>query len=114
MPPQFREGQIWHIAVGANIGDELDGKNTNFKRPVLVLRKFNKLIFLGIPLITKSAKSIAKHPKYYFDLGDRGGLRSCLSLTQIRLFSANRLLKQTDFLNDEKLSQVREAVSAIL
>lgn len=34
------------------ISDEQDGKNAEFTRPVLVLRKFNHSLFLGIPLTT--------------------------------------------------------------
>ena len=113
-PPQFREGQVWRVAVGINIGDELNGKHTTFERPVLVLRKFNKMVFLGVPLTTKPTQVIARYPKYYFDLGDRDGLRSCLSLTQLRLFSANRLLQRATSLNSEKLHSIRKAVSAIL
>lgn len=114
VPPQFREGQVWQVAIGMNIGDEMGGKDVHFRRPALVLRKFNKLVFLGVPLTTKSVEVIAKYPKYYFDLKERNDLRSCLSLTQIRLFSANRLLKQVDFLNDKKLNKVRSAMAAIL
>ena len=113
-PPRFREGQVWQMAVGENMGDEMSGKNINFKRPVLVLRKFNKMVFLGIPFTTKPTESIARYPKYYFDVEERNGQRSCLSLTQIRLFSAKRLLKQTGFFNTKKLNQVREATATIL
>ena len=40
---------IWWVSVGVNVGFEEDGKNDNFVRPVLVLKKFNNDMFLGIP-----------------------------------------------------------------
>ena len=114
LPPQFREGQIWYIAIGVNVGCEINGKDILFARPVLILRKFNKLAFLAIPLTTQPAEKIAQHPQYYYDLGERKGQRSCLTLTQMRMFSANRLLKQIGFLNDKEIKKIREAVVAIV
>jgi hypothetical protein len=40
----FREKEIWWCSIGINIGDEQDGKNELFERPVLILRKFNNKI----------------------------------------------------------------------
>ncbi len=34
----FYEGQIWWAALGKNIGYEIDGKNENFNRPVLIIK----------------------------------------------------------------------------
>jgi len=53
MPRLFRSGKSGGVAWGGNIGHEMDGKNKDYNRPVLVLRKFNKQIFRGIPLTTK-------------------------------------------------------------
>ena len=38
----FHEREIWWCSIGLNVGDEQDGKNDYFERPVLVIRKFNK------------------------------------------------------------------------
>ena len=38
------------MRMGLNIGYEQDGKGEDFLRPVLILKKFNKRVFLGIPL----------------------------------------------------------------
>lgn len=37
----FREGEIWWVSIGQNIGNEQNGKNTNFERSVLIFKKFN-------------------------------------------------------------------------
>lgn len=34
----FREGEIWLVNLGANVGHEEEGKNDNFERPILVLK----------------------------------------------------------------------------
>ena len=35
-PLYFRDGEIWWARLGVNIGYEMDGKNSNFARPVTV------------------------------------------------------------------------------
>ena len=59
--PNFREGDIWWCSLGLNLGYEEDGKNENFERPVVVIKKFNKDIFIGLPL-----SSVVKIGPYYF------------------------------------------------
>ncbi len=63
----FREGEIRWNFVGVNIGREEDGKGELALRPVLVIKKWNKNIFLDIPLTSK--EKIAKHffmPRLFF------------------------------------------------
>ncbi|MFA7308472.1 MAG: hypothetical protein WC045_00185 [Patescibacteria group bacterium] len=48
--PQFSEREIWWCSIGKNVGHECDGKNELFERPVLVLKKFNRDTFLGMPI----------------------------------------------------------------
>ncbi|MEK7509650.1 MAG: hypothetical protein AAB605_02975 [Patescibacteria group bacterium] len=59
--PFFHEGEIWFCHIGANVGSEQDGIGEDFLRPVVVIRKFNKEIFWGIPL-TRTRKA----SPYYF------------------------------------------------
>lgn len=91
----FHEQEIWWCSIGANIGYEVDGKNTKFERPVLVFRKFNKGMFWGIPLTSKIKKG-----KFYltFDFKDR---KSTIILSQLRILSSKRLIRKMGSLNDE-------------
>ncbi len=50
--PFFKEREIWWVSIGINIGHEEDGKGEQYSRPVLILKKFNKYTFSGIPLST--------------------------------------------------------------
>ena len=43
----YREGEIWWVRLGKNIGYELDGKSREFTRPVIVLKKYNQYSFLA-------------------------------------------------------------------
>jgi hypothetical protein len=45
----FREGEVWWVRLGKNIGYETDGKSREFTRPVIVLKKYNQYSFLPFP-----------------------------------------------------------------
>ncbi len=99
----FNKRQIWWCAIGKNIGLEQNGKGENFERPVLVLKKFNKHIFLGIPLTTKN-KNI--NLSFYFKL--KGAkVESIAILSQIRIFSSKRLLREIETITPELFNQIK-------
>jgi mRNA interferase MazF len=50
----FHEGDIWWARLGVNVGYEIDGKDRDFSRPVIVLKKYNQYSFLALPLTTAS------------------------------------------------------------
>jgi len=81
----FGEREIWWCHFGVNVGDEQNGKNEEFTRPVLVLRKFNHSVFLGIPLTTKRKN----HPLYHPIIIK--GKEGAAILSQIKLLSVKRL-----------------------
>src|SRR3990167_6308578 len=97
----FHKGDIWLASIGKNIGDEEDGKHSSFERPVLVVRKFNNNIFLGIPLTSHEEKE----GKYYHKLISYKGSTAILS--QVRLFDAKRLLRNIGKLENEELKKIK-------
>ncbi len=102
----FDKGEIWFAAIGKNLGDEEDGKNQNFERPVLITRKFNNNIFLGIPLTSQD-----KEGKYYHKLHS---FNSTAILSQIRLFDAKRLLRKIGKLEHAELVILKKKISKIV
>ena len=48
----FKEREIFWLRLGQNIGNEEFGKGNEFQRPVLIIKKLTKNIFIGVPLIT--------------------------------------------------------------
>ena len=81
----FHEREIWWCSIGFNIGDEQDGKNELFERPVLILKKFNNKIAWVLPMSTKAKTGI-----YYYSLNHEGQTFNVL-LSQLRLLSVKRL-----------------------
>lgn len=80
----FHEREIWWCSIGLNIGDEEDGKNELFERPVLVLKKFNAKIAWVLPMSTK-----VKSGPYYYTL-EYDGVHFTVLLSQLRLVSIKR------------------------
>ena len=54
----FREGEIWWVRLGHNIGYEADGKSREFTRPVIILKKYNQYSFLELPLPFKQRPAL--------------------------------------------------------
>jgi mRNA interferase MazF len=104
----FHKGDIWFASIGKNIGDEEDGKNSSFERPVLIIRKFNNSIFLGLPLTSNEEKE----GKYYHKLISFSGSTAILS--QVRLFDAKRLLRLMGKIDNTELKEIKMKLGKIV
>ncbi|MFH1895919.1 MAG: type II toxin-antitoxin system PemK/MazF family toxin [bacterium] len=103
-PPLFKERDIWWVSVGVNIGYEEDGKHDKYLRPVLVLRKFNRELFLGVPMSTK-----IKDNQYYVEVTIKGQTVSTL-ISQLRVFSAKRIEDKLAELDTGDFQKVKDKV----
>lgn len=104
----FRERDVWWCSLGTNVGDEQDGKGRFFSRPVLVLKKFNKHIFLGIPLST-----ILKDNRFYHRIHFKGIDQSAV-LSQLRLLDAKRLENRMGDLPSHEFERVKEKLKELI
>jgi mRNA interferase MazF len=100
LAPLFKEKDIWWLSVGINIGFEEDGKHENFVRPVLILKKFNRMLFFGIPL----SKQIKNNP-YYFPITLKKEKVSAL-ISQIRVFSSKRIWNKIGELDSKDYNKI--------
>ena len=96
----FYEREVWWANWGKNVGHEQNGKNSQFKRPLLIFRKFNPNLFFGIPLTTQD-----KEGHFYFPI-EIEGKTNCVILSQLRAFSEKRLVN--------KITKIDSAVFAKL
>ncbi len=104
----FKEGDIFYIRCGKNIGFEQNGKGEYFERPVLIVKKFNKDVFLSIPLTTSS-----KNNKYYLSIGNVDNKEASVILSQIKLCDQKRLVNKLGVVSDEVLEIVKENLKAV-
>ncbi|MDP2690938.1 MAG: type II toxin-antitoxin system PemK/MazF family toxin [bacterium] len=104
----FYERQIWYCSIGSNVGREQDGKHSDFERPVLVLRKFNRNMFWGIPMTSRKKQS-SKHYSLCYK-----GRESYAILSQLRLFDAKRLRRKVGKISQEDMILIRMAVKQLI
>jgi mRNA interferase MazF len=106
----FHEREIWWCALGANVGNEQDGKGALFTRPVLILKKFSKTTFWAVPLTTKR-----KQGTYFYSLSSRvGGRRTTAVLHQLRLIDARRLSDKLGYATKQDFANIKKSVSDLL
>jgi mRNA interferase MazF len=105
----FREREIWWCALGANIGHEQDGTGRRFDRPVVILKKFNRYVFLGVPLTTRP-----KVGRYYLPVGTVDGKEAVAILSQIRFLDRKRLLDKIGTVAEPAFADVKKAVKNVV
>lgn len=105
----FFEREVWWVALGKNIGHEIDGKNTDFARPALVLRKFSPTICLVLPLTTQIK---AENPfQFVIHFNNRS---TALVLDQSRTISAKRLINLAGSLDTKQFELIKENFKKLL
>ncbi|MEK7081939.1 MAG: type II toxin-antitoxin system PemK/MazF family toxin [Patescibacteria group bacterium] len=85
--PKRRE--IWWASVGQNIGVEVNGKNSKFERPILIVKVFNADFVLAV-----SISSQEKEGKYYYAFKNPDGKKNVVVLSQIKSISSKRLVRK--------------------
>lgn len=102
-PPLFKEGEIWWCYLGENIGTEVNGKGTQFTRPVLIFRKYDRLSFFAIPLTTKN-----KSGTWYCSFKHGGKLQTA-QLAQGRVVSYKRFKERIGKIDSVDYKKIKEA-----
>ncbi|HVQ44400.1 MAG TPA: type II toxin-antitoxin system PemK/MazF family toxin [Candidatus Saccharimonadia bacterium] len=104
----FYEQEVWWTALGLNIGFEENGKNVDFSRPVLILRKFNYRFFLGVPLSTQP--HIGRH---YYGFQSSPQFTTAL-ISQVRALDARRLINLAGRVSDADLGIIRHRTATLI
>jgi len=100
----FKEREIWFCYFGCNIGYEQDGKGNKFLRPVVIIKKINKKIFIAIPLTTK-----IKNLKYSYNF-NFNNKENCAIIYQIKLMDKKRLLTKIGKLSNENFINIKNSL----
>ncbi|MES2023693.1 MAG: type II toxin-antitoxin system PemK/MazF family toxin [Patescibacteria group bacterium] len=102
--PYANEREIWWCSLGVNVGSEIDGKNDNFERPIVVLKVYNKDMLLVLPLSTKY-----KNNPFYFKISISDGKHSYAILSQMRIISSKRLIRKIERLPENSFGEIIKA-----
>ncbi len=106
-PPLFNEREVWFVYNG-NLGHEIDGKPKLFLRPALVVKKYNKDLFLGVFLSSK-----VKEGEFYLNIGKVAGKDSIVLLSQIRTLSAKRLAYKIHKVSSVAFESIKERLISL-
>lgn len=102
----FRDGEIWWVHLGLNIGFEINGKGIEHLRPVIVLKKYNMYSFLALPLSTSS-----KTNDYRIPIGTIDGKNATANLSQLRNIDSKRLAKRICELDPVLFNEIKKKAS---
>ncbi len=100
--------EVWWCSIGLNVDVEVDGKQINFERPVLILQKFNKEMFWGVPLTSKP-RSGKFYQKIIHDKGAAWAM-----LTHTKTFSSKRLLRKIGMVSEEDFSKIQKRMCELV
>jgi mRNA interferase MazF len=104
----FREGEIWWVFLGLNVGIEIDGRGSEFSRPVLVLKKYNQYSFLALPLTTSPQTN-----KYRIPIGIIAGKKAVANLSQLRNIDSKRLINKIGSIDFHLFKTVKEKAGQV-
>ncbi len=106
-------GEVWWCSLGVNIGDEQDGKNQNFERPILVYKKFNTRFIIGVPLTSNENENFFIK-NFSYSATDLNILKSGqVIISQTRPLSTKRLLRKMGKVSYDEFGEIRKLVKEI-
>jgi hypothetical protein len=98
---------IFWAKIGQNIGSEEYGKNDNFARPVIIVRKLTHDLFIGIPLTSTIKDNDYFHSFKYINKSN-GLTENSAMILQFRTFSIKRLMNKTGVISKKDFQKVIE------
>lgn len=101
--PDIKDGEIWWCAMSENVGVEINGKNREFSRPVLVFKKLSRHGFMGIPLTSQ------KHIGTWYVSFVFQDKEETAVLAQARVISVSRLYKRMGAIADPDFDLARKS-----
>ena len=104
----FKERDIFWMKVGENIGHEQNGKGDKFQRPVLIVKKYTRDMFLGVPLT-----STVRDGSFYFQFKLDEKISTAL-LVQHKLFSSKRFMRKIGKIDDENFKKLKEKLIELI
>ena len=105
----FKEGQIWWVNFGQNIGREINGKHANFERPAIVLKKFGGDTFWALPVT-----SVPKEGRHYYRFANPDGRQNFVNLSQLRLMSSQRMIRKIGRLDEMDFNAIRNLIKSYI
>ena len=104
----FHEREIWWCSIGINVGSEQHSQTSDFSRPILVIKKFTRDVFWGIPLTTKT-KDINFRVRFELD-----GIENDLLVLQMRVYDRKRLIRKIGTMPKNDFAKLTNVIKNLL
>ena len=104
----INEHEVYWCSLGENICFEQNGKGEDFRRPILIFKKFNNNMFWGIPMSTK-----IKDNKYYVKVLLKDIEQSAI-ISQLRVLDSKRLDQFIGYISREDFTKIKNCIKEIL
>lgn len=105
---EFHEREIWWCSIGVNIGSEQHSQTSDFSRPVLIVRKFTRSIFWGIPLTTRTK------PDHFRIRLNLHNMENDLLVLQMRTYDRKRLVRKISTLSKKDFEKITKFIKDLL
>ena len=89
--------------MGINLGSEIDGKNENFERPVVIMKVYNRETMFVLPVTSKQ-----KDDKFHYKIQTNNKI-VWVKLTQARVISNKRLSRKVDIIDELSFLELKKA-----
>ncbi|MEK7565200.1 MAG: type II toxin-antitoxin system PemK/MazF family toxin [Patescibacteria group bacterium] len=104
----FHEREIWWCSIGINVGSEQHSQTNDFSRPILVVKKFTRDVFWGIPLTTKT-KDLDFRARF-----NLGGVENDLLILQMRVYDRKRLIRKIGTMPKDDFTKLADIIKNLL
>jgi mRNA-degrading endonuclease toxin of MazEF toxin-antitoxin module len=105
----YHEREIWWCTLGVNLGDEYDGKSSEYRRPVLILKGLSATTCLVVPL---TSSQLRHH--FRIQIGIVNGKTATAVITQLKVIDTKRLTKRICYLETSLFELVRKSAKDLL
>ncbi|MCX6051186.1 MAG: type II toxin-antitoxin system PemK/MazF family toxin [Campylobacterales bacterium] len=103
-----KEREVYWASIGENIGFEQNGKGNIFSRPVLIVKRFSKNMFFGIPLSTQ-----IKEGNFFYTFTFLEQHSNAL-LVQGRIFDTKRLENRLGMIDKSDFENIKKSLRDLL
>jgi len=103
-----KEREVYWASIGENIGNEQNGKGDIFSRPVLIIKRFSRSMFFGVPLSTQT-----KEGNFFYNFTFLDKPSNAL-VVQGRIFDTKRLENRIEMIGKNDFENIKKSLKELL
>ena len=103
-----KEREVYWASIGENICNEQNGKGNIFSRPVLIIKRFSRSMFFGVPLSTHT-----KEGNFFYNFTFLDKPSNAL-VVQGRIFDTKRLENRIEMIGKNDFENIKKSLKELL